>query len=256
MRPRITFGNFMIRLGSLIQSLAISVMKPDDLMEFSKRSYLRPNNLNGWSDTDWIDSGLTSEEEYLLENIPLKKGKLLILCLGGGREAISFAKKDFEITGVDFVPEMIEKARKNLIERDIDIEYLVQNMSELDVPAETYDLVWLSASMYSCIPTRKRRIAMLKRINKALKSGGYFAFAFHADPSFNPSRKAEIVKRIFAVLTLGNLSYEKGDRLWGSEFLHNFISDDEIHLEADAGGFDSKIIRNENILCGAILKKR
>ena len=36
-RPRITFARFLIRLGKLIESLAVMVMRPDDLIEFSRR---------------------------------------------------------------------------------------------------------------------------------------------------------------------------------------------------------------------------
>lgn len=47
------------------------------------------------------------------EKIPLKQGRVLVLCMGGGREAIALAQRGFEVVGVDFVPEVLEKAREN-----------------------------------------------------------------------------------------------------------------------------------------------
>jgi hypothetical protein len=79
--------------------------------------------------------------------------------------------------------------------------------------------------MYSCVPTKKRRVEMLRKISKALKPGGYFACQFNWDRRSKPSPTGELVRRAFALLTLGNLGYEKGDMLWGNvEFAHAFSS--------------------------------
>ena len=69
---------------------------------------------------------------------------------------------------------MVETALQNDACRGIQIVGRGQEISQLTVPADTYDVVWLSAARYSSIPTRQRRTAMLKRIATALKSSGYF----------------------------------------------------------------------------------
>ena len=54
----------------------------------------------------------------------------------------------------------------------------MQEISRLDVPAGAYDVVWLSRAMYSCVPTRARRVEMVRRIARALKPGGFFLCQF------------------------------------------------------------------------------
>ncbi|HUW09084.1 MAG TPA: class I SAM-dependent methyltransferase [Anaerolineae bacterium] len=46
--------------------------------------------------------------------------------------------------------------RANAERHGLHIEGLVQEISQLAVPAARFDVVWLSAAMYSCVPTRKR----------------------------------------------------------------------------------------------------
>lgn len=101
-----------------------------------------------------------------------------------------------------------------------------------------YDVIWLSAPMYSCLPTRLRRVQMLERARRALKPGGYFALQFHWDPRNAFSTKTTILHKIIAWITLGNLSYERGDILWGNaEFIHAFSSESDLNAEFAAAGF-------------------
>lgn len=236
MRPRIAIGRLFFRLGRFIHSLAIMSMKPDDLVDFSRQTYCR--DVNHWVSEDMVGQGLNPLETDLLEKVPVKKGRLLVLDVGGGRDAISLARLGFEVTGVDFVPEMVQRAKENAARHGVQIEGLVQEISELEVPQGSYDIAWLAKEMYSSIPTRQRRVKMLRRIYRALRSGGYFICTFRWQPEDMFSPKVEFARRIFALLTLGNLGYEPGDMLWlNSEFIHAFSSEAELRSEFAAGGF-------------------
>jgi ubiquinone/menaquinone biosynthesis C-methylase UbiE len=238
MRPRVTLAHFLLRLGRFIQSLAIMVMRPDDLVEFSRQSYGTPRELNHWGNDETVGQGLSPLETALLDQVPIRKGRLLLLDVGGGREAIPLAKLGFEVTGVDFVPAMVQKAQENAIRHGVEITGCVQEISELHVPSASYDMVWLSNSMYSCLPTRKRRVEMLRRVRMALKSGGFFICMFHWGKTFRFSAKVELVRKVFAYVSLGNLWYEPEDFLWQNvEFLHAFSSEQEIRSEFAEGGF-------------------
>lgn len=238
MRPRITLGRFLIRLGKFVQSLAVMVMRPDDLVEFGRQMYTRPHNVESWGRKDLVERGLNDAEMALLEHLPRKEGRLLLLGVGGGREAIPLARMGFDVTGVDFSPDMVEKAKENAAQRGVKIEGLVQEISELDLPAGAYDVVWLYAAMYSCVPTRQRRVAMLRRVRRALRPGGHFLCQFHWGTQHQHSPKVELARRAVAYLTLGNLSYEPGDMLWHNvEFIHGFLSEDALRAEFEAGGF-------------------
>ena len=258
MNLRIKAGRFLLRLGSFIQTLPVVIMKPDDLIEFSRQTYNKPTKIASWGDTSLVDSGLTEDEVDLLSKIPDKKGELLLLGLGGGREAIYLAKIGFNITGIDFIPGMVKQAIKNAAHHGINITGLVQEMSALDIPHESYDVVWLSKSMYSCIPTRKKRVAMVKRIHTSLKPGGYFICQFHRDQSTQSSKKVIFLHRLIAFLTFGNFAYEPGDLLWlNIEFAHAFSSNSILRSELEEGGFNVLHIQTEidPVRGGAVCRK-
>jgi 2-polyprenyl-3-methyl-5-hydroxy-6-metoxy-1,4-benzoquinol methylase len=258
MRPRIIFASFLIRLGGFIQSLALMVMRPNDLVEFSRQTYAGEKMVEGFGHQDLAYPILHLDEQTLLDKLPLKKGRLLLLGVGGGREAIPLAQKGFEVTGVDFVSAMVERAKKNAAQHGMKIEGLVQEISKIDVPSASYDVVWLSAAMYSCVPTRGRRIQMLQRISKALKPGGHFLCQFRWNTRDGASRIGEFARKIVAFLMLGNLWYEKGDTLSNNmEFIHAFSQEDEIRSEFAEVGLEvlHLHIAEETLLGGAVLKK-
>ncbi len=237
MSIRIRLARFLMQLGEFIQSLPVVVMKPDDLVEFSRQSYAKPEDVEGWAEDSLVDSGLTAEESDLLAEVPAKTGNLLILGVGGGREAIPMAKMGFRVTGVDFVPAMVERAKENASRRGVEMEGIVQEISRLDLPANQYDVVWMSRAMYSCVPTRQRRVEMVRRIARVLKPGGYFLCQFHWAPQPRSSGAGRLLRRLIALFSLGNLAYEEGDILWLKvEFVHAFGAEDAIRSELEEGG--------------------
>lgn len=243
MSIRINLARFFLRLGTFLHSLPVVIMKPDDLVEFSRQTYAQPGNVEGWCENNLVDDGLNPDELELVKLLPPDKGKLLLLGIGGGREAIPLAKMGFEVTGVDYVTEMVKRAIQNAEQRGVHIEGLVQEISNLDVPESEYDVVWISRAMYSCVPTRARRINMVKQIRQALKPGGLFICQFHSGLGWENEGKSERLRRFIAKSPFGNRLYENGDILWlNIEFVHIITSKEEIHAELEAGGLIVKQI--------------
>jgi SAM-dependent methyltransferase len=258
MHSRISFSRFLIKLGAFVQSLPVLVMRPDDLVEFSRQSYSKPDDVEGWAEDALVDSGLGADELDLLTAMPDTTGNLLLLGVGGGREAITLSKMGFRVTGVDFVSAMVERAKQNTARRGVWFEGLVQEISNLDVPINSYDVVWLSRSMYSCVPTRARRVEMVRRIDRSLKPGGFFLCQFHWDPKYHLTWKGRLVRRLIAACTLGNTAYDEGDILWGNiEFLHIFNSEAEIRSELEDGGLSVlRIQTNPNSIRGGVVCRK
>jgi 2-polyprenyl-3-methyl-5-hydroxy-6-metoxy-1,4-benzoquinol methylase len=125
MHPRIKIAKFLIRTGRFIQSAAVAVMRPNDLVEFSRRHYFKPDNVQIWCDEQLVNSGFSTLEQSLLDKISINQGQMLLLGLGGGREAIPMAKMGFEVTGVDSVPQMVERAKENAKKNGVRISCLV-----------------------------------------------------------------------------------------------------------------------------------
>lgn len=212
--------------------------------------------MDGWSRLDRFDTGLSPEERAALDNLPVESGKLLLLGLGGGREAIARARRGFQVIGVDFIHAMVVNALENARRGGVKIEGLVQEVSELDIPESSFDVVW--SSVYSCIPTKAKRIEMLQRIRRSLRPSGYVQCRFLWDAGGRPSRRAQLARKAFAYLTWGYRSYEPGDRLWSNmEFVHAFSSDAELRSEFRAAEFEVLDITvfGETMTGTAILKK-
>ena len=258
MSSRVGMAHSLLRLGAFIQSLSVVVMKPDDLVEFSRQGYSNPGDVESWAEDSLVDSGLNAEELALLAEIPATQGNLLLLGVGGGREAIPLAHMGFQVTGVDFVAAMVDRAKENAFRRGVSIEGLVQEISQLEVPANAFDIVWLSREIYSCVPTRARRVEMLRRIKCALKPGGFLICQFRMDPEFRLTGKGLLIRRLVALCTLGNLAYEPGDTLWlNIEFVHAFDSPEAIRAEIEEGGLSVVKMQTDRspFRCGAVCKK-
>ena len=66
MKLRIALARLLIRAGNFIQSSSLMVMRPDDLVEFSRQTYAREKNVAGWSSPELLGEGLYPEEKDLL----------------------------------------------------------------------------------------------------------------------------------------------------------------------------------------------
>ncbi len=243
----------------MIKSLAMMVMRPEDLIEFGRMSYASQNTVARWSNPSFLQDGLNSFEQHLLQHCPIRSGKLLLLGVGGGREALSLAQRGYRVTGVDFVADMVDQAKTNAARFGYSIDGLVQEISALDIPSASFDMCWLSTYMYSSIPTRSRRIEMLKLIARGLRDDGTFVCQFHWNPCFILSERSTRLHRIFAALTRGYRQYEPGDRLWAhQEFLHVFHDETSLREEFITGNFNiiKMITNDDDVMGGAVLRKK
>ncbi len=241
MSAHLFLGRLFLRAGAFLRSMAIMTMRPDDLIRLSRDMYRQPGDVAEWAGDSLVGAGLMEYEKALLGRLPASGGRLLLLGVGGGREVVPLAEAGFSVTGVDFVPELVDAAKRYAAARGFKMEGLVQDLSDLKLPRSHFDAVWFSRSMYSVVPTRKRRVDMLGRIREALRPGGQVVCQFHWDPATKPGRKGLVIRRAIACLTLGNFSYEPGDRLWGgAEFVHAFFSENDVRSEFGAAGFDVK----------------
>lgn len=259
MSIRIKLARGLLRLGTFIQSLPLVVMNAEDLVEFNRESYSRPQTIESWANDEFVNAGLTPEELDLLAVVPDPRGKLLLLGVGGGREAIPLAEMGFEITGVDYVASMVERARQNAARRGVHLDGIVQDMSQLQVPGHAFAVVWLSSATYSCVPTRTRRVEMVRRIARVLQPGGYFLFQFQR--TLTPQRLGQggWARRLIATCVRGNTEYQTGDTLWGNiEFLHAFASPEEVQSEIEDAGLAVVCVQtNRNpTRCGVVCQKR
>jgi len=181
-----------------------------------------------------------------------------LLGVGGGREAIVLAKSGFAVTGVDFIREMVERSIANARERGVEILGEVQEISRMDFAPASFDAIWFSCSIYSSVPGKKSRIALLSRAGKSLAPGGRIVCFFYWNPSVNNGKIRWVAGKALSWITFGNTASERGDVLKNNqEFLHAFSREEDIRAEFEEAGFDVLrfVYPESSHNAGALLRK-
>jgi SAM-dependent methyltransferase len=229
----------MVRLGTLIDRFALMVMRPDDLVAFTRRHYRSPRVVETWSSESKVGEGLHESEENLLKVIPRRSGRVLVLGAGGGREAIALARRGYAVTAVDFVSEMVARTQTNAERTGVRVSARKADFLKADFSPQSYEIVWLCAGTYSSIPGRDRRIGFLSRVRETLVPGGHFLCQLIYHPQVHHYSNLDLLGKVFAHLTRGNMTHEKGDMLSGKcEFVHCFSSEIEVVTEFEGSGFE------------------
>lgn len=117
----------------------------------------------------------TKANEFLASNISLLKNHKKLLCLGEGegRNAIFFAKNDFEVSAIDASNLGLEKLKNRAIEEKLDIKTICMDLNDWTV-LEKYDVIVASyLHMF-----KNEREELFKKIENSLNSNGYFVGEF------------------------------------------------------------------------------
>lgn len=257
MRIKISF--FFIKLSKFLQELPVFFLRPSQLKKIGKKFYGNSSSVKMWASDDFIKLGLFPGEIEIADLLQEKSGNLLLLGIGGGREAIVLGKMGFNITGVDFVGKLVEKAMENGEKSGIEINGVVNDIEKVEFNPESFDVIWYSCSIYSSIPGRRSRIKSLKRSGEMLEKEGYIACFFYWNPDVKHGRLRWKAGKLISILTFGNRNVEKGDIFKDNlEFLHAFSNIDAIGSEFNEAGFEViKFIfpKNSHNAC-ALLKKK
>ncbi len=258
MNIRIRLARGLIRAGDFIRSLAVVVMRPTDLVAFSRQAYENAASITEWTQPELLNAGLRADEQALLDRLPVRKGRLLLLGAGGGREISPLARAGFTVVGLDFAPSLLAEAERLARARNLPFRGIVADLNNLgDLPGP-FDVMWFSSGLYSVVPTRRQRVALLRKLASSLASSdGRIVCQFHWDPAGGGSPTADRLRRWVGRLTGGLTAYEPGDTLWGGrEYLHRFFSAATINAEFRSAGFEVEWLHipEEGVWGGAVLR--
>lgn len=115
---------------------------------------------------------------FLVEQtVGLEPGRALDLAAGEGRNAIWLAQQGWQVTAVDFSDVAVDKARRiaSRHDVDVDVEWLVADVTEWEPPSQSYELVIV---FYLQLPAEQRRVA-LRRAASAVASEGTLLIVGH-----------------------------------------------------------------------------
>jgi len=256
---RLPISKAVNKVGTFLINSPVFLLRPAQLKKISRGSYSTPASAEFWGGMEFISQGLFPAEKKIFEMLPQTKGDLLLLGIGGGREALVLGGSGFTITGVDYVKELVEKSVENCRRSGINIEGIVSDIDRMDFPPGRFDVIWYSCSIYSSIPGRKNRINNLRKSAEILKDNGHIACFFYWNPSAARGNLRWKLGKFIAMATFGNTSYQKGDIFKDNlEFLHAFSDKTDLVSEFSGAGFDVidfVFPENSNNAC-ALLKKK
>ncbi|MFB7123519.1 class I SAM-dependent methyltransferase [Kitasatospora sp. NPDC056273] len=147
----------------------------------------------------WLDSGL----------LPPAPGRVLDLGCGTGRNAIHLASLGFEVDAVDLSATALAWAQERAREAGPGARPRFHRASifEVQLPCESYDLVYDSGCLHHLPP--HRRVGYLALLDRALAPGGHFAVTAFAAGAMGSERPDEELYRLGSLE--GGLAYSPAE---------------------------------------------
>ncbi len=125
--------------------------------------------------------------ESIIKETALKPGaKVLDLGCGPGLYTEEFAKRGFQVTGIDFSKRSIAYAKESADKNKLSIRYDYQDYLNLDFDNE-FDLIIMIYLDYGALTDDERSI-LNPKIVKALKDKAYFIFDVYSGEHFKNSK--------------------------------------------------------------------
>jgi len=121
-----------------------------------------------------IGNNLVLIGELLCEAVDLRAGdKVLDVATGSGNAALSAARRNCEVRGMDYVPAWVEYARKRAEAEQMEVSFDVGDAEDLPYPGASFDVV-LSTIGVMFAPDQEKAAGELLRV---CRSGGKIGLA-------------------------------------------------------------------------------
>ncbi|MEO7648938.1 MAG: class I SAM-dependent methyltransferase [Bryobacteraceae bacterium] len=141
-----------------------------DLLQIRKRQQ------ETWATGDFAKIGAeqTIVGELLCEAVPVHAGdRVLDIATGAGNTALAAARRRCTVTGVDFVPALLERGRQRAVAEGLEIDFREGDAMELPFPDRSFDVI-LSTFGVMFAPDPRVAVAEMVRV---CRPGGRIAMA-------------------------------------------------------------------------------
>lgn len=113
----------------------------------------------------------TTDLEQIVALTGIQRGSVLDLCCGPGRFTLAFAKRGFQVTGVDRTTFYLEKAQERARQESVNVEWVHADMREFVRP-QAFDLVINMFTSFGYFDDKHEDMTVLTHIQQSLKPGG------------------------------------------------------------------------------------
>lgn len=142
-------------------------------MQYSQEFY--ENNLKGYKDPETYDkeNKWAEDDDFYLALAKKSKGKVLDLACGTGRLTIEIHNQGIDVTGLDIMPQMLERARTK--SKGADIKWIEGDCRNFELE-DTFDLMLMTSHGFQYLLTDHDQIDFLKSAYTHLNENGQLAF--------------------------------------------------------------------------------
>ncbi|WFD11261.1 class I SAM-dependent DNA methyltransferase [Tepidibacter hydrothermalis] len=140
-------------------------------MQYKDFAFIYDNLMDNVDYDKWVEY---IEEIIEKENVDVKN--ILELACGTGNLTIPFAKKDYDILGIDISEDMLSVAREKCIDDGIEVVFLNQDMTELDFEIYNLDCVLCACDGFNYILEDEDIQTIFHNVYELLKQKGVFIF--------------------------------------------------------------------------------
>ncbi|MBI4382320.1 MAG: class I SAM-dependent methyltransferase [candidate division NC10 bacterium] len=208
--------------------------------------------------SEQVKEGLDEIEWSLVDGPMAKRGRVLDVGCGGGREAIALAKLGYGVVGIDIASRMIETAQKKASQEALNTVFMTLPAHEVTQRLGSFDYVLTTPGFYQCIPTKELRIRTLQALASVLEPDGkLFLSAPWMLAGYRYGLRAHLVdwlRQLRRLMPGEVLVTEPGDRLLGfvspvsdpklPVFHHIFYRRETIEEEIRGAGLYGEPLRN------------
>lgn len=153
---------------------------PNEGVTDALRTYASRPHIAQSYDTYFAGLGLFRFDTEILEMLLDPPGRLLDVGCGTGRHLVHFARKGFEVTGVDLSTHMIEIARRKLAEARCSGKLVRTTFCDLSMlPDSSFDYAICMFSTLGMVRGRQNRLKALREIHRVLADGATFIMHAH-----------------------------------------------------------------------------
>ena len=145
--------------------------------------------------TEWFEDWFNSKEyldvyqhrnesdakllfELIIKHIKIPiKGKVLDLACGPGRHSLLFARKGFDVTGIDLSENLLRVAESSSRKEKLKIQFIKADLRNIEL-TEKFDLVVNLFTSFGFFEKDEDNFSIFRTASNLLKPGGYFVFDF------------------------------------------------------------------------------
>jgi ubiquinone/menaquinone biosynthesis C-methylase UbiE len=119
---------------------------------------------------------------YVLDRLKKRnftRNTMLDLACGTGELSVRFAKKGFQVTGVDLSSDMLAVAKAKAEDQRVVIPFFEQDMAELE-GLGSFDIIGIFCDSLNYLPSEEKVISTFQRASKSLNQDGILFFDIHS----------------------------------------------------------------------------